>query len=184
MNKYTLHVNAVLLFLIFLKYCQSEYLSLVKYENNCTNLEYSYGTRCTCTWQHICESQVCNYVTSACDSKLKPFCSNGGTMQASCISSSDVSTSIRSALNKCTPNQMITEHCLCSQEICPQSVYTMDPTLEIVVLNYCSTDDECIRNDYASYTVFPFNGLITGADPQYKPGLPAIHIGGGRNGDD
>ena len=69
--------------------------------------------------------------------------------------------------NECPINSMLFNHCVCGQQVCPKSIYTGggDSTLELIVLNYCSTDLECIRNDYASYSVFPYNGGITGANP-------------------
>ena len=164
----------------------AEFFSLVQYANNCTVSEYSYGTRCTCTWTYVCESSTCTWITSPCKSKDLPFCVDGGESHAKCTAIKTMSTT---NLNTCVPNQMIVSNpgCLCNGQICPKSVFTVEPTFELIVLNYCSTAEECIRNDYASYTVFPFNGGITGADPQYNPVTLAnpdyVHVGGGVDGD-
>ena len=60
---------------------------------------------------------------------------------------------------------MLEKHCMCNNVICPSSVFKLEPTFQLIVLNMCNTDLECVRDDYGSYTVFPYNGGITGADP-------------------
>ena len=63
------------------------------------------------------------------------------------------------------PQTSFEKHCMCNNVICPSSVFKLEPTFQLIVLNMCNTDLECVRDDYGSYTVFPYNGGITGADP-------------------
>ena len=135
-------------------------------DRNCTETEYSYATRCICTW--ICANEVerqsgnCEWTTNPCGTLDQPYCIGSGT-DKQCVASDKVDST---GLDKCVPNAMIeNNHCICGKSICATSIFSIAPTLELVVLNYCSTDLECIRNDFGSYSVFPYNGGITGADP-------------------
>lgn len=147
---------------IYAGHPSSSFVSLVKFDFNCTDYEYSYGTRCTCTWTKICHANQCHYESLPCGHKDTPFCV-GKDETAKCVTSSEVDSS---NMQECSLNQMIERHCICGGVVCPSSVYKTKPTFSLDVLNICNTDLECVRNDYGSYTVFPYNGEITGADPE------------------
>ena len=139
----------------------STFVSLARGVANCTDNEYSYGTRCICTFLLVCESNQCNYESAPCGKKGEPYCIGAGEA-ARCIAPAAVNTT---GFGECTPNTMLERHCLCGGEICPGSVFTTEPTFQLTVLNMCNSNLECVRDDYGAYTVFPFNGEITGADP-------------------
>ena len=139
----------------------STFVSLARGVANCTDNEYSYGTRCICTFLLVCESNQCNYESAPCGKKGVPYCIGAGEA-ARCIAPAAVNTT---GFGECTPNTMLERHCLCGGEICPGSVFTTEPTFQLTVLNMCNSNLECVRDDYGAYTVFPFNGEITGADP-------------------
>jgi hypothetical protein len=144
-------------------FSSSEFVSSAISQHNCTSAEFSYGTRCICTWVYFCQSSACRWITSPCGTFGRPFCTGVGE-DSTCIAGTSLNVQ---DYDPCVPNQMIsTAHCRCGNTVCPKSVYKTQPTLDLVVMNYCSTDLNCIRNDYGSYEVFPFNGLITGADPE------------------
>ena len=177
-------IPLLFLLLLLLHTPRSEFVSLVQYAGkNCTETEYAYGTRCICTWDYVCESNACNWIINTCDRKATPFCTNMNPNDATAAVCTGLEDQSTSGLTECVPNQMTSQHCLCGTTICPTSIFTTSPTFEIIAMNYCSTDKTCVRNDYASYTAFPFNGEITGADPTYTPGSPAVHTGGGPDGD-
>ena len=146
---------------VFASHPSSEFVSLARANYNCSHNEYSYGTRCICTWVEICKSNQCRYESSPCGHKKTPFCI-GKDVDARCISSSEVDSS---NMKECTQNQMIEHHCLCNGVVCPASVFTKTPTLSLDVLNICSVQKICKRSDFGAFTVFPYNGEITGADP-------------------
>ena len=90
----------------------------------------------------------------------------------------------------CEANKMIKEPCTCNGAVCPGSVFSFTPpgrTMEIIVLNYCTTNSvewrqtgavsvgpKCIREDYGSRETFPRNGAITGATVAYDGDSIAI----------
>ena len=143
------------------EHSSSAFVSLARAEYNCSEMEYSYGTRCICTWEHICISNQCRFQSAPCGVKDLPFCIGKDTA-ARCISAAAVDPT---NFERCVPNTMIERHCQCGSEICPASVFTTTPTFQLTVRNTCNNDLACVRDDYGSYTVFPFNGEITGADP-------------------
>ena len=138
------------------------------------------------TWTEVCVNNRCSWHNSVCLDKDTPYCDGVG-LYSKCQTLAEIDSS---AMPVCEANKMIKEPCTCNGAVCPGSVFSFTPpgrTMEIIVLNYCTTNSvewrqtgavsvgpKCIREDYGSRETFPRNGAITGATVAYDGDSIAI----------